>query len=72
MKLHLRVDSDDEDALIEAYIAAGISYIEQYCDRTLVEELDPDAENEMLLTGDVWAALLLLVGHWYANREAAA
>lgn len=69
VKLHLRVDHDDEDDLIQGYLAAASAYVEQHCDRTLVEA-NPAGPEQMLLTKDVEQAMLLLVGHWYANREA--
>lgn len=69
VKMHLRVDGDEEDALIGGYVAAAKAHVEQHCDRKLVET-DPVEPEEMGLTGDVEQAVLLLVGHWYANREA--
>nr|DAW46443.1 MAG TPA: Head Tail Connector Protein [Caudoviricetes sp.] len=69
VKLHLRVDHDEEDALIQGYLDAAQSHVEQHCDRTLVEA-NPTGPEQMLLTKDVEQAILLLVGHWYANREA--
>ena len=71
VKMHLRVDGDEEDALIVGYIAAAKAHVEQHCDRKLVEA-DPVEPEEMELTSDVEQAILLLVGHWYANREAVA
>ena len=71
VKLHLRVDGDDEDLLIGGYVEAAKAYVEQHCDRKLVEA-DPVEPEEMGLTCDVEQAVLLLVGHWYANREAVA
>lgn len=71
VKMHLRVDGDEEDALIGGYVAAAKAHVEQHCDRKLVET-DPVEPEEMGLTGDVQQAVLLLVGHWYANREAVA
>lgn len=71
VKVHLRVDGDEEDALIGGYIEAAKVHIEQHCDRKLVES-DPVEPDEMGLTRDVEQAVLLLVGHWYANREAVA
>lgn len=71
VKLHLRVDGDEEDTLITGYIEAAKAHVEQHCDRTLVE-VDPVEPDEMGLTRDVEQAILLLVGHWYANREAVA
>jgi len=69
VKLHLRVDHDEEDALIHGYLGAAQAHVEQHCDRALVEE-NPTGPEQMLLTKDVEQAILLLVGHWYANREA--
>jgi hypothetical protein len=50
----------------------ALAHVEQHCDRTLVVpvsgvELTPE---QMELTPDVWQAVLLLVAHWHANREA--
>ncbi|MDD1966950.1 head-tail connector protein [Pseudomonas putida] len=70
VKTHLRVDHGDEDALIQGYLDAALAHVEQHCDRTLVET--PVLPEEMGLTKDVQQAVLLLVGHWYANREAVA
>ncbi|PUA43458.1 phage gp6-like head-tail connector protein [Pseudomonas protegens] len=72
VKLHLRVDVDDEDALIEGYIAAAKSHIAQHCDRELVESGPVTEPDQMGLTADVEQAILLLVGHWFENREAVA
>lgn len=69
VKMHLRVDGDEEDALIGGYLEAAKAHVEQHCDRKLVEA-DPVELDEMGLTRDVEQAILLLVGHWYSNREA--
>ena len=60
VKEHLRVDLDDEDALITAYMAAVRAHIEDYCDDD-IENLAPEI---------VTAAALLLIGYLYAHREA--
>lgn len=75
IKTHLRVDSDAEDSLITAYTSAAIDYVELFCDGALVETLTPPVEGEappreVLFTSGIWAAMLLLIGNWYANREA--
>lgn len=70
VKTHLRVDHGDEDALIQGYLDAALAHVEQHCDRVMVET--PVLPEEMGLTKDVQQAILLLVGHWYANREAVA
>lgn len=71
MKGHLRVDPDDEseDGLIQGYIEAAKMHVAMHCDRRLVDG-EPGSPDEMGLTPDVEQAILLLVAHWYANREA--
>ncbi|KTB62624.1 hypothetical protein AO066_18225 [Pseudomonas fluorescens] len=69
LKMHLRVDGDEEDALIGGYLEAAKAHVEQHCDRKLVEG-EPIDPAEMGLTRDVEQAIFLLVGHWYSNREA--
>ena len=75
VKTHLRVDDSNEDALIAAYTSAAVDYVERYCDGSLVETLTQVEEGEappreILFTSGIWAAMLLLIGHWYTNREA--
>jgi len=75
IKMHLRVDDSEEDVLIRAYALAAISYVESYCDGKLVETLSISVEGqpaprEILFNSGLWAAILLMVGHWYSNREA--
>ena len=77
IKTHLKVDSDGEDDLIAAYASAAVDYVEHFCDGALVESLtllqeEKEPPREVLFTSGIWAAMLLLIGHWYANREAAA
>ncbi|WP_347911374.1 head-tail connector protein [Pseudomonas grandcourensis] len=69
VKLHLRVDGDEEDSIITGYLDAAKAHVAMHCDRVLVEATPVEPE-EMGLTPDVEQAILLLVGHWYANREA--
>lgn len=75
IKKHLRVDYDDEDDLIKGYAEASVDYVENYCDGSLVTQLTPAADNEeppreVLFSSGIWQAMLLLIGHYYANREA--
>lgn len=63
-KAHLRVDHDDDDALISAYLEAAEARAMGYCSRQAAP------------TGDVasaaWrAAILLMLGDLYAFRETA-
>jgi len=73
-KEHLRVDGDEEDALIQLYIDAAISTFETWTNRTLVDPAQPLPDplgNALHITPSIVQGALLLVGHWYANRESA-
>ncbi len=59
-KAHLRVDSADDDSVITDLIDAAIEHIGSIGVDTSV---DP-------LPAPVHQAALLLIGHWYENREA--
>jgi uncharacterized phage protein (predicted DNA packaging) len=71
LKSHLKVDGDEEDSLIAGYFEAAKSHVAMHCDRELVETA-PVEPAQMGLTPDVEQAILLLVGHWYTNREGVA
>lgn len=64
VKAHLRVDGDDEDALIQGYLDAAIGSVESFTERTFsgfgAEAMPPAVAQ----------AVLLLVGHFYEHREA--
>jgi uncharacterized phage protein (predicted DNA packaging) len=70
-KLHLRVEGDEENSLITGYLESAKSHVAMHCDRELVETA-PIEPAQMGVTPDVEQAVLLLVGHWYANREGVA
>lgn len=68
-KLHLRVDHPDDDEYIGALVAVASEYIGRLCTPAPTAEVPapaPPAVNETQRQ-----AARLLVGHWYANREAA-
>ena len=64
-KLHLRINPGDEseDALILDIIAAAREYCENYTGKSF-----SDGNEEPPKT--VKQAMLLLIAHWYTNREA--
>ncbi|EMH4032910.1 TPA: phage gp6-like head-tail connector protein [Serratia marcescens] len=75
IKLHIRVDHDADDELIKTYLDAAVDYVENYCDGKLVVEITPIVESEtppreIIFTAGIWQAMLLLIGHYYSNREA--
>lgn len=78
VKRHLRILHDDEDAVIGVYQAAAESIVVEYLDRVVVSSgtslpgegetgYDPTAIE---VTPAITAAVLLLVGDLYENREA--
>ncbi|HBR2090986.1 TPA: phage gp6-like head-tail connector protein [Klebsiella quasipneumoniae subsp. quasipneumoniae] len=75
VKEHCRVDSDftGDDALLNLYTGAAARYVETWTRRKLYESEESPGyaeDADSILPGcDVKAAMLLLIGHWYANRE---
>lgn len=72
VKVHLRVDHDDEDALIEGYRDAALSAFETWTNRTLIapESALPDpVGNALRMSKSIQQGALLLIGHWYGSRE---
>jgi uncharacterized phage protein (predicted DNA packaging) len=69
-KDHLRVDTADEDTLIQLYLNAAEKAASNQLNRNLyASDVGTDTDG-LIMTDAVKAAVLLLVGHWYANREA--
>lgn len=76
VKLHLRVDGDEEDALIRLYCEAAVSDCAAYLNRPLHKDA---AEAEaaakagkkggVVLNDAIRNAILLTVGYLYATRE---
>ncbi|WP_312749457.1 head-tail connector protein [Atlantibacter hermannii] len=76
VKTHCRIDADStaEDNWIENSIKGATQYVQKWTRRRLYESaddplylLDPDA---LLYGEDIEIAMLMLIAHWYANREA--
>lgn len=70
-KKHLRVDADDQDIEIAAYLAAAEVSVTEYLDRTVqaVEPLPPDDPDAIVVEPPIVAAILLLTADLYAARE---
>jgi len=71
VKMHLRVDDSAEDALIGVYVLAAEEFAMQFLGRTVyADEVEIGADTTgIMLNATIQAALLLIVGHLYANRE---
>lgn len=68
VKLHLRVDHNSEDTLIQQYMAAAHDQVEQFLGR----EVPWDVTTELpdgIYPSAVRSAELLIVGDLYRNRE---
>jgi hypothetical protein len=77
-KGHLRVDGDADDPLIALYLAAAEQSACDFIDRQLFPDqaaLDAAVaagtagNNPMVATAAAVAAILLILGHLYENRE---
>jgi hypothetical protein len=72
VKAHLKVDHDDEDALIQAYMDAALSAFETWTNRKLIDPagvLPDPVDNALLMTPAIMQGALLLIGQWYVYRE---
>ncbi|MBQ9388560.1 MAG: phage gp6-like head-tail connector protein [Synergistaceae bacterium] len=66
-KRHCRIDHDTEDELITTYITAAREWAEGFLNVQLVPSDENSDPIEVKQTYK--QAILLLVGHWYTNRE---
>jgi uncharacterized phage protein (predicted DNA packaging) len=63
IRKHLRLDYEDEDDLIDLYAESALAWALWFCDNPNLLEIND-------FPASFKAALLLLIGHSYANREA--
>lgn len=72
VKQQLRVFHDVEDELIKSYTDAALSAFESWANRILIDPAQALPEppgNAIVLSKSIQQGALLLIGHWYANRE---
>ena len=70
-KQQCRIEHDDENELLQGYINASLSYSQSFLGRALYMTAVPaDDSNGLLFNASVKQACLMLIGHWYAHREA--
>lgn len=65
MKLHLRLDHDDEDSLVLIYAQAALEWCLWYCDSPGIERSDA-----VHVPNSFKCAVLLVMGDLFASREA--
>ncbi|TBN95996.1 phage gp6-like head-tail connector protein [Salmonella enterica subsp. salamae serovar 13,22:z:-] len=72
LRAQCRIDTDDatDDELLMLYFQAACRKAENFINRKLYEDTVPEDDPEgLLIVDDILLALMLLVGHWYENRE---
>jgi len=67
VKEHLRVETDDEDDLLESLIMQAQAVAEDFC-RVSFSAVDEDG-NETAVPEPVRLAIMLFVSHYYENRD---
>jgi uncharacterized phage protein (predicted DNA packaging) len=68
VKDHLRISSNAEDSILNLYLSAAREYVCKYLNRTDLPGLDVSPTEPVPYS--IKAAMLLLVGDMYINREA--
>ncbi|PJE80688.1 hypothetical protein CI610_00349 [invertebrate metagenome] len=72
VKKHLVVGHDGDDDYIMGLCRAAEAHFETWTGRTLLPEGGTvTGEGDVLPEADINHGLLMLVAHWYANRESA-
>ncbi|MFI3308931.1 head-tail connector protein [Ewingella allii] len=75
VKAHCRVDADFtlDDELFKIYSGSAKRHVEKWTRRKLYQAIDEpgfaEDDDALLLDDDIRSAMLLCIGHWYANRE---
>lgn len=69
VKKHLRIYHSDEDTEIAVYQAAAEVIITEYIDREVVASGTPATADGIVITPPITAAILLMVGDLFENRE---
>lgn len=65
VKDYLRVDSEDDDKLIEAMLASAVSFIQNYLKRKFTDMIANGEE----IPDEFTIACLAIISHWYENRR---
>ncbi len=66
----LELDFTDVDTYLQLLIDAAVNKVENSINKRLVAVGSVVAEDDLVITPSLKMATLLLIGHWYINREA--
>ena len=70
-KLHLRVDGNEEDSIIQLYVDAALEKTSAILGRKIIAtDATPSDETEVAFNLALKAACLLYIGMLFAHREA--
>ncbi|EKY6155080.1 phage gp6-like head-tail connector protein [Escherichia coli] len=71
MRKQCRIDgTDDDDQLTGVYLPAAVKAVQNRVNRVIYDDAPPaEDETGLALTGDIKLAVLMLIGHFYENRE---
>jgi hypothetical protein len=69
-RLHIRLDTDDSNPLVQLYIEAAIDRVEQYIQAPMSRNLADEGQPEVVgIPPSLKAAALLFLGDLWENRE---
>ncbi|HGY1289856.1 TPA: head-tail connector protein [Raoultella ornithinolytica] len=72
LRYQCRIDNDDdtEDVMLTLYLNSSLKHAEKITNRKLYDSAVPDDDPDgLVIEDDIKLALMLLVSHWYENRE---
>lgn len=66
IKEHLMIEHNLDDYLLLTYEEAAVEAVTKHCNVSSIDELKLENGD---LSPSIRQAILVLIGHWYANRE---
>lgn len=69
VKFQCRIEHDEEDDILMLYIQSAQAFCQNYLDRNIYNTADFDDKTGIEITPIIKQAMLLLVAHWYVQRE---
>lgn len=71
VKQFLKIQTNDEDTILQTMIDGAVSYCETYLNRPILDS-NMTQETTWKVPSSVLIAIYLLVGTWYENRTSVA